>query len=55
MFSSMKMDWFTSLKLTQALCCNCLLSERERKLKKLLALGDSKINKSIDTKTLIRH
>ena len=51
----MKMDWYTSLKLTSILCCNRLLTERERKLKRLLALGDSKINKSIDTKTLIKH
>ena len=51
----MKLDWFPTLKLTQTLCCNFLLSKRERKLKKLLALGDSKINKSIDTKTLMKH
>ena len=42
-FSSIKMGWYTHLKLSQTLCCNCLLSTRDRKLKKLLALGDTKI------------
>ena len=35
--------------------CFCFASKRDRKLKKVIEAGESKIEKFLDTKTLIRY